>query len=352
MKAIVVEPHKQNSVRLAEVDKPIPLENEVLLEPLCVGIDGTDREINEGVYGEPPEGADFLVLGHEAVAHVGDFGDKVQGFSRGDLVVPTVRRPGNCLSCRLGEISMCPQGDYSEHGILKLHGFASEYALSDANFLVKIPSELKDIAILLEPLSVAEKAVSQVFLAQQRMTWMPKRAIVLGAGPLGLLVTMLLRLRGLEVYCAATRPKESLKAELVQRVGATYVNTNETPPRLVPGKFDLIIEATGNVGVAIESFYLLNSSGVLGFLGVYRDKEACQDFGKVLTNMVLGNRLMFGSVSSDKRHFEMGLKSMIEIQHNYGDVLGRMINERLPLTNFKKAFSPEKEEIKTVICFR
>ena len=166
----------------------------------------------------------------------------------------------------------------------------------------------------MEPLSVAEKAISQVFLAKQRMTWMPSRAIVLGAGPLGLLVTMLLRLRGLEVYCAATRPRMSLKAELVQRVGATYVNTTETQLRFVPGKFDLVIEATGSVGVAIESLSLLKSNGVLGFLGVYRDKEACQDFGKVLTNMVLGNRLMLGSVSSDKKHFEMGLKlSLIHI---------------------------------------
>ena len=115
---------------------------------------------------------------------------------------------------------------------------------------------------------------------------------------------------------------------------------------------DLAIEATGSVGVAIESLSLLKSNGVLSFLGVYRDKQTCQNFGKVLTNMVLGNRLMLGSVSSDKKHFEMGLKSMIEIQHKYGDVLNRMINERLPPNDFKKAFSPDKEDIKTVICFR
>ena len=199
---------------------------------------------------------------------------------------------------------------------------------------------------------VAEKAISQVFLAQQRMTWIPKRAIVLGAGPLGLLVTMLLRLKGLEVYCAATRPSVSLKAELVQRVGATYVNTTEMQLRLVPGKFDLAIEATGSVGVAIEALSLLKSNGVLSFLGVYRNKQTCQNFGKVLTNMVLGNRLMLSSVSADKKHFEMGLKSMIKIQQKYGDVLNRMINEMLPPNDFKKAFSPDKEEIKTVICFR
>ena len=68
-------------------------------------------------------------------------------------MVPTVRRPSNKFNCRMGEISMCPQGDYFEHGILNLHSFASDFALSDADFLVKIPYELKDVAVLLEPLS-------------------------------------------------------------------------------------------------------------------------------------------------------------------------------------------------------
>ena len=243
MKAIVVEPHKADSVRLVNIDKPTPSDRQVLLEPLCVGIDSKDREINEGVYGDAPEGSDFLVLGHEALAKVNDFGKKVQGVTKGDLVVPIVRRPcwQNCINCRIGEVDMCLTGDYYEHGIVKLHGFASDYALSDADFLVKVPDELKNVAVLLEPLSVAEKAISQVFKAQQRMRWEPKRAFVLGAGPLGLLTTMVLRLNGFEVYCVATRSKESLKAEIVGRVDATYVNTTKTPFSLVPGKFDLVV---------------------------------------------------------------------------------------------------------------
>ena len=354
MKAIVVEPHTAGSVRLADIDKPIPSDRQVLLETLCVGIDGTDREINEGVYGDAPEGSDFLVLGHEALAKVNDFGKKVQGFTKGDLVVPMVRRPcwQNCFNCRVGEVDMCLTGDYYEHGIVKLHGFASEYALSDADFLVKVPDELNDVAVLLEPLSVAEKAISQVFKAQQRMRWEPKRAFVLGAGPLGLLATMVLRLRGFEVYCAATRTKASLKAEIVRRLGATYVNTTETRFSSVPGKFDLVVEATGNVSVVIDSLHLLGTNGVLCFLGVYRDKKACQDFGKVLTNMVLGNRLMFGSVSSSRSHFEAGIHDMVEIRRRYGDVLKKMITTKLKLPDFRKAFSPNSEEIKTVIYFK
>ncbi|HER54695.1 MAG TPA: glucose dehydrogenase [Candidatus Bathyarchaeota archaeon] len=354
MKALVVKPPKRNSVELAEISTPVPSENQVLLETLCVGIDGTDREINEGAYGEPPEGSDFLVLGHEALARISAVGDSVRGFSLGDLVVPTVRRPcwENCLNCRNGEVSMCLTGNYYEHGIYKLHGFASEYALCDSDFLVKIPDELENVAVLLEPLSVVEKAVSQVFKIQQRMIWEPKRALVLGAGSLGLLAAMLLRLKGLEVYCLATQPKDSLKADIVNHVGGTYVNATETPLKKLSVNFDLIVEATGNVSVAIDSLPLLDVNGVLCFLGVYREKMACQDFGKVLTRMVLGNRLMFGSVNSDKVHFEAGIHDLFDIQRRYGKVVERLITEKLGAEDFRRAFLHEETTIKTLVCFK
>ena len=354
MKAIIAEPPKRDSVKLVEIPEPIPKEREILLETLCVGIDGTDREINEGVYGTPPKGSDYIVLGHEAIARVQEIGDQVKGISEGDLVVPTVRRPceENCLNCRIGETDMCLTGNYFEHGIYRLHGFASEKAVSDADFLVKIPPKLEDVAVLLEPLSIAEKAVSQSFKIQQRIEWQPKKAFIVGAGPLGLLATMILRLKGIQVYAAATRKKESLKAEIVRSVGGIYVNVRETPIETLQEKFDIVIEATGRVEPALETLNLLGPNSVVCFLGVYREKKACEEFGKVLTNMVLGNRLMFGSVSSNKAHFEMGITDMLEIRNQYRNVLDRLITKRLYPTDFEQAFNPEKEDIKTVICFR
>lgn len=354
MKAIVAEPPKKNSVKLIEIPKPHPRKGQVLLETLCVGIDGTDREINEGIYGTPPNGSHYLVLGHEAVARVQEIGDQVESFSEGDLVVPTVRRPceENCFNCRIGESDFCLTGNYFEHGIYKLHGFASEYAESDADFLVKIPMELENVAVLLEPLSIAEKAVTQFFKIQERMAWTPKRAFVVGAGPLGLLATMILRLKGLEVYVAATRTEESLKAKIVRSVGGTYVNVRETPIRSLEEKFDIVVEATGRVEAALEVLKLLGPNGVMCFLGVYREKKACEEFGKVLTNMVLGNRLMFGSVSSNKNYFELGLKDMSEIKRRYRNVLNMLITKKLYPPEFEQAFKLERESIKTIICFK
>lgn len=354
MKAIIAEPPKSNSARLTEIPKPTPEKGQVLLKTLCVGIDGTDREIDEGIYGTPPSGYEYLVLGHESLARVQKIGEGVKGFSDGDIVVPTVRRPceENCLNCQIGETDMCLTGNYFERGIYRLHGFASEYAVSDANFLVKIPAALGDVAVLLEPLSIAEKAISQSLRIQDRMTWKPKKAFVAGAGPLGLLATMVLRLKGLEVYVAATRKKESLKAEIVRSVGGTYINVRETPIDSLEEKFDLVLEATGRVEVALEALNLLDPNSVLCILGIYREKMACQEFGKVLTNMVLGNRVVFGSVSSNKSHFEMGIKDINEIKQRYGRVLDKLITRRLDPEDFEQAFKPEREDIKTIIIFK
>ena len=354
MKAIIARPPNRNSARLEEIPRPSPEDRQVLLKTLCIGIDGTDREINEGIYGTPPTGSAYLVLGHEAVARVQETGGNIKVFSPRDLVVPTVRRPceENCFNCRNGETDMCLTGNYFEHGIHRLHGFASEYAVSDADFMVKVPEELEEVAVLLEPLSIAEKAVSQTFKIQERMNFPPQKAFVAGAGPLGLLATMVLRLRGLEVHVAATRAKESLKARTVKSVGGKYVNVRETPIGTLEERFDIVLEATGRVDVALESLNLLGPNSVLCVIGIYREEKACQEFGKVLTNMVLGNRLMFGSVSSNKSHFEMGIEDMKAIRKRFGDVLSRLITKKLSPEEFGQAFQPGREDIKTTICFR
>lgn len=353
MKAIIAKPPEKNSVRLAEIPKPILKKGEVLLKTLCLGIDGTDREINEGIYGTPPRGFDYIVLGHEALARVQEIGEQVEGFSEGDLVVPTVRRPceENCLNCRNGETDMCLTGNYFEHGIYRLHGFASEYTVSDANFLVKVPEELGDVAVLLEPLSIVEKAISQSFKIQERMAWQPKKAFVIGAGSLGLLATVILRLRGLEVYAADIKDKGSLNAEIVRSVGAKYVNVRESPINTLGEKFDILLEATGRVEAALAALNLFGPDSVMCVLGIYREERACQEFGRVLTNLVLGNRLIFGSVNSNKSHFEMGIKDMLEIKNKHEKILDRLITKKLKLADFEQAFKVGGGDIKSIISF-
>ncbi len=145
MKAVIVTPDRPGSIRLVHLDRPAPVGSEALLRVMKLGIDGTDLEINEGLYGEAPSGSDYLVAGHECFAVVEEAPENA-GLVKGDFVVPTVRRPDDCYNCQNGESDMCCTGGYREHGIKGLHGFASQYSLSDSQFLVRVPGGLTDVA--------------------------------------------------------------------------------------------------------------------------------------------------------------------------------------------------------------
>ena len=193
----------------------------VLVKVLKVGVDATDREINEGLYGNPPPGYDFLVMGHESFGIVEEVGPNVRHVKPGDYVTCTVRRPGGSIFDRIGHSDMTSEETYYERGINLLHGYMTEHYVDDAEFVVRVPAALKHLGVLAEPMSVAEKAIQQVYEAQRRLqVWEPKVAYVLGSGQIGLLSTLILRLRGVEVYTIARGAKPNLKAEIAEAYGA------------------------------------------------------------------------------------------------------------------------------------
>src|SRR5215210_1209239 len=234
MKAIAVIPKKQNSVHLVEMDKPkvdeIKDGRGVLVEVLRVGACGTDREINNAEYGIAPKGFDFLVLGHENFGRVVETGENVRELQKGDYVVATVRRPGKSFYDRIGEQDFTTDDEYFERGISRLHGYMAEFYAESVDFLVKIPPAIKDVAVLLEPLSIIEKGLKQASDIQERLKiWRPKTAAVLGTGSVGLLTVMALRLRGYEVHGFGKQARDGyLNAELCESIGATYDSTDET----------------------------------------------------------------------------------------------------------------------------
>jgi threonine dehydrogenase-like Zn-dependent dehydrogenase len=171
---------------------------------LEVGVDGTDREINEGQYGATPSGADFLVLGHEGFGVVEEVSSAVTKLKPADYVVPIVRRPGASRYDVVGMPDMTTDDDYLEHGIKLCHGFLTEYHVDCLEYLVRVPNGLRHVGVLLEPTSIAERGIFQAYEVQGRLRiWAPHRAAALGAGTLGLLAALLLRLRGLEVMVYA-----------------------------------------------------------------------------------------------------------------------------------------------------
>src|SRR5579872_2228509 len=211
MKAVGVFPAKQE-VKLVERDEPrVSAPDDVMLRMIAVGVCGTDREICAFEYGTPPDGSDHFVLGHESLAEVVATGSGVTRVARGDLVVTTVRRPCPhtwCLACRSGRPDFCLSGDHREHGIKDLDGFMTELVVDSEIYLNVLPADLREVGMLVEPLTIAEKALIQVRSIQQRLPWKEyrHRALVLGAGPVGLLGAMALIRDGFDTFVYSREP--------------------------------------------------------------------------------------------------------------------------------------------------
>jgi threonine dehydrogenase-like Zn-dependent dehydrogenase len=234
MKAVAVYPGKPNSVHLEEIPRPqvadIPGGAGVLVRVLKVGVDATDREINEALYGKAPDGFNYLVLGHESFGVVEAVGRNVRRVRPGDFVTATVRRPGSSIYDLIGTNDMTSEETYYERGINLRHGFLTEYFVDEEEYIVRVPKGLAHLHVLMEPMSCAAKAVHQAFEAQRRMrVWRPQRAFVMGVGQIGLLTTLNLRLRGIEVYSFARSKRGTLSSQIVEGMEAKYVSTSDTP---------------------------------------------------------------------------------------------------------------------------
>lgn len=320
MKAIAVRPGEANSVHLSELEEPkvdaIPNGRGVKVRVLKVGVDATDREINDALYGNAPPGYDFLVLGHECFGVVVETGPAVRKVKVGDYVTCTVRRPGGSIYDRIGRSDITSEEEYYERGINLLHGYLTEYFVDDEEFIVRMPVGLKNLHVLAEPMSCAAKAVEQLFEAQKRLqVWEPKIAYVTGSGQIGLLATLVLRLRGLEVYTLArSRRENNIKAEIAEGYGATYVSTSEKSLKEIAaefGKADIIVEATGSSAVAFECMEVLGLNGAIVWTSITGGERKVEVPSDALNlNWVLGNKLLLGSVNANFRHFESGIADL------------------------------------------
>ena len=262
MRAVTVVPGRAHSLTVRDdVPEPPRDEQHALVRVLETGVCGTDVEIESNLYGEAPPGSPYLILGHENLGVVERTADG-SALRSGDLVVSTVRRPcpERCRSCTDSQQDMCLTGHYLERGIKGLHGFMCDRYAESPRYLVHVPAELREVAVLLEPLSFIEKGVEQALRIQQRLVWEPRTALVLGAGPVGLLAGLLLMLRGLEVTLASRGPADSASARLAQDAGMRYVSTRTTPVEDLGktlGNLDVVFESTGATAVVMPAIKAL-----------------------------------------------------------------------------------------------
>ena len=348
MKAIAVIPGKPDTVHLRDVPKPhlngVDNGRGVLVKVLRVGVDGTDKEINAAEYGAAPEGFDFLVIGHESFGCVEEVGPNVAELAPGDYVVAMVRRPGFSIYDRIGLQDMTTDDTYFERGINLRHGYLAEYYADDADYLIKIPSGLKHVGVLLEPMTVVEKGIAQAYEIQRRMkVWRPRKAAVMGAGTIGLLAALVLRLRGLDVTVFSRERKPNHNAELIEMTGARYVSVLDTTileGAREFGPFDVVFEATGFSPVVFDSMQALAKNGVLvlsSITGGDRKTEVPAD--RINLDFVLGNKVMVGTVNAAREHFEEGVRDMAKAEAEYPGWLPRLLTHRVNgLENYEQLF--------------
>jgi threonine dehydrogenase-like Zn-dependent dehydrogenase len=330
---------------------------------------GTDREICAFEYGTPPPGRDYLVIGHESLGEVTGVGPAVTGVSPGDLVVPMVRRPcphDHCTACRAGRPDFCFTGDYRERGIQSLPGFMSEVVVERASYLNVVPRALRDVAVLVEPLTIAEKALIQLWQLQERLPWgcphRPgkdhghcRRAVVLGAGPVGLLGAMALRLADFETVVYSREPGPHEKSAFAESIGAAYVSSEEVPPAALAGRvgaIDVVYEAAGASKLAFETMQALGPNSVFVFTGVPgRKAPVAVDTDLWMRNLVLRNQIVFGTVNAGRDAFEAAIRDLGAFEARWPGALRALISGRHPLEAHRELLLGRPGGIKHVLAF-
>lgn len=337
---------------LIDVPRPTPASGEALVRVLRVGIDGTDHEVIAGEHGGSPAGDDYLVLGHEAVGVVED--PNGTGFTEGEVVVPMVRRPPGADNeyFERGEADMAPPGQYHERGIVGAHGYMCEYFTSSPEYLVSVPESVAQYGFLVEPVSITEKALEHAIASRSAFEWTAESALVLGNGSLGLLTLAMLDRRGFErMYCLGRRDRPDPTIDIIESLGATYVDSRETPVSDVSESYepmDLVYEATGHAPHAFETIAALAPNGVGALLGVPEPHEFEIDGGTLHEELVLHNKALLGTVNSGRSHFERAVETLDSLPEW---LLADLVTTVVGVDDFERAFVDDDHTIKTAVEF-
>ncbi len=370
MKAVAVFP-RSREVKIVEHEVPrLSQPDQVMLRMLDIGICGTDREICSFEYGTPPRGDDHLVIGHESLAEVMEVGSAVNRLRAGDLVVPTVRRPclhPECLACRSGHQDYCYTGDFSERGIKQAHGYMTEYVVEHERYMILVPPDVREVAVLAEPLTIAEKALAQTFwLMQHRPPWIDPdtpseergrglSALVLGVGPVGLLGAMMLVTAGFTTYVYSRELPPNPRIDLVAEIGATYLSSQTTTVAQLAaqmGNIDLVYEAVGHSHFALEVLQVLGINGVYVLTGVPGLQAFIEaDPARLMRDMVLKNQVLLGTVNAGPEAFAAALRDLDMFSRRWPAAVRTLIAGRYPPEQAFELILGRPTGIKSVIAF-
>tara|TARA_R110002012_G_scaffold262978_5_gene445462 strand:+ start:6342 stop:7400 length:1059 start_codon:yes stop_codon:yes gene_type:complete len=348
VRAITVAPGERDSQRLDDLPEPDPVDGSLLVQTVALGICGTDAEILNGSHGASPPGRERMVLGHESLGRVLEAPDD-SGFSPGDRVVGIVRRPDPvpCRACSHGEWDMCENGLYSERGIKGRDGYGAERFRLAPAFAVKVDPGLGLSGVLLEPTSVVAKAWDHIDrIGHRTRSWAPRRVLITGAGPVGLLAALLARQRGFDTH-VYDRVEDGLKPALVRELGATY--HHDGLEALTPLAPDIVVECTGAGPVVLAMMQISGRNGIVCLTGLSSGGRKIElDAAGLNRSLVLENDVIFGSVNANRTHYELAAEALAGAEPAW---LNRVISRRVPLTRWREAYQRQPDDVKVVIDF-
>jgi threonine dehydrogenase-like Zn-dependent dehydrogenase len=366
MRAIAMFP-TEKKIRLVERPSPkLEGNDQARVRMLEVGVCGTDHEIARFEYGAPPTGEPYLVMGHESLGEVVEVGSAVSSLKPGDLVVTTVRRPcgkPECRPCAHNRPDFCRTGAYTERGIMRRHGFMTDEVVDLAENMHLVPREIADIAVLTEPLTIAEKALIELDSVVGRMPWvnpakeakMGLNAVVLGAGPVGLLGALALQVRGFDTWVYSRESASSPRAAWVESIGGRYIEAGKLPVGDLDkevGNVDLIYEATGSATLAFAALPAIGKNGIFIFTGVPGHKAPITlDAEPIMRALVLENQLLYGTVNAGPPAFDASIRDLGKFNARWPGPVRELITGHFAPEQITDILSPGYGGIKNVIRF-
>lgn len=364
MKAITLKP-QTTDIKLEDVEEPqIKKDTEVKMKVLSVGICGTDREETSGGRADAPQGSERLIIGHEMVGQVVEVGNAVKKVTAGDYAVFTVRRGcGECEACEADRYDMCYTGKYKERGIRSLNGYQAEFAVDDEKYIIKIPEEIKDIAVLTEPTTVVVKAIDVAEKIQKhrlpqkegaKSSLDGKTALIAGLGPIGLLAGMVLALRGAKIVGIDIVDENSARPKIFNEFGGTYLNEKNHSMEDISKKYpqiDIIVEAAGIANLDFQLFDLLGINGIYVLTGVPSEGKPLEvSGGHLMKQIVMKNQVVVGSVNASFDHFHQAVNDLKDGLSQWKETVAKIISHKIPYQDFKKVLqNHSSDEIKVII---
>jgi glucose 1-dehydrogenase len=350
MKAIAIVPGTAGSRIVDRPEPSVTAPDEVKIKVIRVGICGTDRTEVSGGRADAPDGQKELIIGHEMFGQVVGLGSSVTRVKIGDFAVFTVRRGcGECPPCGMGRADMCQTGKYRERGIHGLDGYQTEFVVDKELYVVRVPAGLEGVGVLMEPLSIVEKAIDEALRLQivrcpeAAITpdWtVGRRCLVAGLGPVGLLASLVLRLRGADVYGLDVVDSTSARPKWLSVIGGHYVDGRQVPAAEVEktvAPMDLILDASGIASLEFNLLDALARNGVYVLTGIPDGDHPLQiDGPELVRQLVLDNQVMVGSVNAARGHFQMAADDLSQAQLRWGAHVAALITNHYPSSQFAK----------------